>query len=220
MKKKKKKDSDLIKLYFKEKISVYKKLDFLNIFKLVNQVKKTYSNDGTIYIMGNGGSSGIAEGFAVDIRTHPFVSENKNVTTNIRRPRVVCLTESSGALTGISNDIGFNYIFSEQLKNFMRSKKKNQNDLLIIFSSSGNSQNMLEAINFVKNFKVKTSCISGRGGGKASKIVDIPIIISGSSTFPGQTGKNDNNFHIEDVQNAISHVITGLLKKFVNKNEK
>ena len=170
--------------------------------------------------MGNGGSSGIAEGFAVDIRTHPFVSENKNVTTNIRRPRVVCLTESSGALTGISNDIGFNYIFSEQLKNFMRSKKKNQNDLLIIFSSSGNSQNMLEAINFVKNFKVKTSCISGRGGGKASKIVDIPIIISGSSTFPGQTGKNDNNFHIEDVQNAISHVITGLLKKFVNKNEK
>ena len=79
---------------------------------------------------------------------------------------------------------------------------------------------MLEAINFVKNFKVKTSCISGRGGGKASKIVDIPIIISGSSTFPGQTGKNDNNFHIEDVQNAISHVITGLLKKFVNKNEK
>ena len=100
----------------------------------------------------------------------------------------------------------------------MRSKKINKNDLLIVFSSSGNSQNMIEAINFVKKYNVKTSCVSGRGGGKASKIVDFPIVIPGKpSLFPGQTGKNDNNFHIEDIQNAISHVITGLLRKFVNK---
>ena len=210
-------DLDLIKLYFTEKASIYKKLNFKKILNLVKQIKITYKNDGTLYIMGNGGSSGIAEGFSVDIRTHPFVSEDKNKTTNIRRPKVICLTESAGALTGISNDLGFNYVFSEQLKNFMRSKKINKNDLLIAFSSSGNSLNMIEAINFVKKYNVKTSCISGRGGGHASKIVDFPIIIPGKpSLFPGQMGKNDNNFHIEDIQNAISHVITGLLKKFVN----
>ena len=211
-------DLDLIKLYFTEKASIYKKLNFKEILNLVKQINITYKNDGTLYIMGNGGSSGIAEGFSVDIRTHPFVSEDKNKTTNIRRPKVICLTESAGALTGISNDLGFGYVFSEQLKNFMRSKVINKNDLLVAFSSSGNSQNMIEAINFVKKYNVKTSCVSGRGGGKASKIVDFPIIIPGkSSLFPGQTGKNDNNFHIEDIQNAISHVITGLLKKFVNK---
>ena len=211
-------DLDLIKLYFTEKASIYKKLNFKEILNLVKQINITYKNDGTLYIMGNGGSSGIAEGFSVDIRTHPFVSEDKNKTTNIRRPKVICLTESAGALTGISNDLGFGYVFSEQLKNFMRSKKINKNDLLIVFSSSGNSQNMIEAINFVKKYNVKTSCVSGRGGGKASKIVDFPIVIPGKpSLFPGQTGKNDNNFHIEDIQNAISHVITGLLRKFVNK---
>tara|TARA_X000000368_G_C22805420_1_gene612230 strand:- start:2 stop:661 length:660 start_codon:yes stop_codon:yes gene_type:complete len=215
--KKNNKDLNLVKLYFLEKALIYKKLNFKKILDLVYQINKTYNKDGTIFIMGNGGSSGIAEGFSVDIRTHPFVSEDKNKTTNIRRPKVICMTESAGALTGISNDIGFNFVFSEQLKNFMRSKIINKNDLLIAFSSSGNSQNMIEAINFVKKYNVKTSCISGRGGGKASKIVDFPIIIPGKpSTFPGQTGKNDNNFHIEDIQNAISHVITGLLKKFVN----
>ena len=218
MKKSKIDDLSLVKLYFSEKTQIYKKLDFKKILDLVNQINNTYKKDGTIFIMGNGGSSGIAEGFSVDIRTHPFVSEDKNKTTKTRRPRVICLTESAGALTGISNDIGFGFVFSEQLKNFMRSKIINKNDLLIAFSSSGNSQNMIEAINYVKKYNVKTSCVSGRGGGKASKIVDYPIIIPGKpSSFPGQTGKNDNNFHIEDIQNAISHIITGLLKKFVNK---
>jgi D-sedoheptulose 7-phosphate isomerase len=218
MKKTKNDDLSLVKLYFSEKAQIYKKLDFKKILDLVNQIHSTYKKDGTIFIMGNGGSSGIAEGFSVDIRTHPFVSEDKNKTTKTRRPRVICLTESAGALTGISNDIGFGFVFSEQLKNFMRSKIINKNDLLIAFSSSGNSQNMIEAINYVKKYNVRTSCVSGRGGGKASKIVDFPIIIPGKpSSFPGQTGKNDNNFHIEDIQNAISHVITGLLKKFVNK---
>ena len=139
----KKDDLSLIKLYFSEKAKIYKKLDYRKILNLVNQIYKTYKKDGTIFIMGNGGSSGIAEGFSVDIRTHPFVSEDKSKTTLTRRPRVICLTESSGALTGISNDIGFSFVFSEQLKNFMRSKIINKNDLLIAFSSSGNSQNMI-----------------------------------------------------------------------------
>jgi D-sedoheptulose 7-phosphate isomerase len=218
MKNKTSNDLHLVKLYFTEKAAIYKRLDFKRILDLVKQINNTYKKDGTLYVMGNGGSSGIAEGFSVDIRTHPFVSEDKNKSTNTRRPKVICLTESAGALTGISNDLGFEHIFSEQLKNFMRSKMINKNDLLIAFSSSGNSQNMIEAIKYVRKYNVKTSCVSGRGGGKASKIVDFPIIIPGKpSSFPGQTGKNDNNFHIEDIQNAISHVVTGLLKKFVTK---
>ena len=73
------------------------------------------------------------------------------------------------------------------------------------------------AIAFAKKYSVKTSCIAGRGGGKACKIVDFPIIIKGNSKFPGQIGKNDNNFHIEDIQNSISHIITGLMKEYVSK---
>ena len=62
---------------------------------------------------------------------------------------------------------------------------------------------------------MKTCTVSGRGGGLAAKIVDIPIIVTGSSNFPGQTGKNDNNFHIEDFKNSVSHIVVGLLKKYV-----
>jgi phosphoheptose isomerase len=84
MKKSKIDDLSLVKLYFSEKSQIYKKLDFKKILDLVNQINNTYKKDGTIFIMGNGGSSGIAEGFSVDLRTHPCVSEDKNKTTTTR----------------------------------------------------------------------------------------------------------------------------------------
>tara|TARA_X000000950_G_scaffold285611_1_gene392045 strand:- start:1997 stop:2635 length:639 start_codon:yes stop_codon:yes gene_type:complete len=206
-----------INLYFKEKSKIYKKLNSKVILKVFEQIKKTYINDGQVYLMANGGSASIAEGFAVDLRTHPFVNDNKSETTSKKRIKVECLTESSGCLTGISNDIGFDFVFQEQLKNYMRSKNKNKHDLLIAFSGSGNSTNIINAINFTKKYGVKSFCVSGRGGGKASKIVDYSLIIPGSSKFPGQTGNNDNNFHIEDIQNSVSHILVGLLKKYVHK---
>lgn len=206
-----------INLYFSEKSKIYKKLDYKVIEKVFKILKNTYENDGQVFLMANGGSSSIAEGFAVDLRTHPFVNDDKSLTTSKRRIKVECLTESSGCLTGISNDIGFDFVFEEQLKNYMRSKSKNKNDLLILFSGSGNSKNIINAINFTKKYGVKSFCVSGRGGGKASKIADYALIIPGSSKFPGQIGKNDNNFHIEDIQNSISHILVGLLKEYVQK---
>lgn len=206
-----------INLYFNEKSKIYKKIDYKIIEKVFKVLKNTYKNDGQVFLMANGGSSSIAEGFAVDLRTHPFVNDDKSLTTSKRRIKVECLTESSGCLTGISNDIGFDFVFEEQLKNYMRSKSKNKNDLLILFSGSGNSKNIINAINFTKKYGVKSFCVSGRGGGKASKIADYALIIPGSSKFPGQIGKNDNNFHIEDIQNSISHILVGLLKEYVQK---
>ena len=165
----------LISLYFEEKSNIALDFPVNNISLLYDAVKSAYDNDGTVYILGNGGSASIAEGFAVDLRTHPFVNDDKTITTSKRRIKVECLTESSGCLTGISNDIGFEFVFQEQLKNYMRSKSKNKNDLLIAFSGSGNSSNIINAIKFVKKFGVKSFCISGRGGGKASKISDFSL---------------------------------------------
>ena len=205
----------IITTYFEEKKNIYNQLDIDKIEKLIETIIKSYEKDGTVYMFGNGGGSSIAEGFAVDLRTHPFVMEDKSISSKIKRSKVICLTESSGALTGISNDIGFDQVFVEQLKNFMRSKEINKNDILICLSGSGNSKNACEAVTFVKNFNVQTCSISGRGGGKISGMVDIPIIIPGESNFPGQTGKNNNNFHIEDLQNSISHIVVGLFKKYI-----
>ena len=205
----------LVTLYFEEKSNIALAFTAKNIVLLYEAVKNTYEADGVVYILGNGGSASIAEGFAVDLRTHPFVASDKTVTTETRRLKVISLTESSGLLTGISNDVGFDHVFSEQMKNFSRLGELNNTSLLICLSGSGNSQNAINAIEYAKNNGMKTSTVSGRGGGKAAKIVDIPIIVNGSSDFPGQTGKNDNNFHIEDFQNSISHIVVGLLKKYV-----
>ena len=102
MKKKNKKNYlNLINLYFTEKKYVYDLINKSKIYELFQSVKKTYINDSNIYILANGGSSAIAEGFAIDLRTHPFVSEDKNKSRDIRRIKVFCLTESSGMLTGI-----------------------------------------------------------------------------------------------------------------------
>ena len=205
----------LISLYFEEKSKIALDFPVNNISLLYEAVKSSYDEDGTVYILGNGGSASIAEGFAVDLRTHPFVAEDKTVTTEIRRLKVISLTESSGLLTGISNDVGFDHVFSEQMKNFSRSNNSDNSSLLICLSGSGNSKNAINAIKYAQRNGIKTSTISGRGGGKAAELVDIPIVVNGSSKFPGQTGKNDNNFHIEDFQNSISHIVVGLLKKYI-----
>ena len=207
-----------ISLYFREKAEIAKNFPVNKIAGLYQSVRDTYINDGLIYILGNGGSASIAEGFCGDLRTHPFVKEDKSLTTEIRRLKVVSLTESSGLLTGISNDIGFDNVFIEQMKNFVRPGEVNRNSLLICLSGSGNSSNVINTIKFAQTKGIRTSVISGRGGGKAAKIVDHSIVVEGTSNFPGQTGKNDNNFHIEDFQNSISHIIVGLLKKYVEKN--
>ena len=210
--------NDLVAMYFSEKSDIASNFIPDNISKLYYAVKKAYDDDALVYILGNGGSASIAEGFVVDLRTHPFVNEDKTITTEIRRLKVISLTESSGLLTGIANDVGFDHVFSEQMKNFSRNGKINNSSILICLSGSGNSKNVINAITYANSNGIKTATVSGRGGGEAAKIVDIPIIINGTSKFPGQTGKNDNNFHIEDFQNSISHIVVGLLKRDIALN--
>ena len=206
---------DWIRLYFEEKVAIAQAVDPEPIERLVAAIIRCYEADGTVYIAANGGAVGAAESFATDLKTHPFVADDKSVTTSIRRLRVVCLTESAGVITGVSNDLGYPHVFAEQLKNYLRTPQVNGRDVLVAFSGSGNSKNVLEAFAFAKAHGVTTACIAGRGGGKARDAADLCIVVPGTSKFPGQTGGNDNNFHIEDFQVSITHIVTGLLKAHV-----
>ena len=69
---------DLIKEYFKEKITIAQSLELENIMLLTNKIIDTYENDGSIYLMANGGPVGAVDGFATDLKTHPFVSDDKS----------------------------------------------------------------------------------------------------------------------------------------------
>ena len=207
----------LLELYMNEQIAIAKGFPIDDVARLAEAVIDTYAHDGAVYTFANGGPAGLAEGFATDLKIHPFVAEDKSKTTNYRRLKMHCLNESCSVITGVSNDIGYEYIFAEQLKNYLRDSKTNGHDLVIGFSGSGNSKNVLRAFEYAKTFGVKTACVTGRTGGKAKEMADICVVIPGTSQFPGQTGPNDNNFHIEDFQSAVTHMVTGLLKKKVTE---
>ncbi|MBI4859921.1 MAG: SIS domain-containing protein [Candidatus Riflebacteria bacterium] len=204
-----------IRLYLDEKIGIARQFPVDEVVRLTQAVIRAYDNDGAVYIFANGGPAGAAEGFATDLKTHPFVAEDKTRTTDLRRLTVHCLNESAGVITGVANDLGHDAIFVEQLKNHLRGPERNRFDLVIGLSGSGNSRNVLEALRYAKSFGATTACVCGRGGGKAREVADLCVIVPGRSTFPGQTGANDNNFHIEDFQTSVSHMVTGLLKRRV-----
>ena len=67
-----------IKLYLNERSKIHKIFPVSEVVKIIKRIFYTYKNDGYLYVAGNGGGSSAAEGFATDIRTHPFVNETIN----------------------------------------------------------------------------------------------------------------------------------------------
>ena len=205
-------DKDLIKLYFSEKIRILEDMQKQNIvdkiLAVADLVWNTYQNNGTLFACANGGGAGLIDNLTTDLSLHPFVSEDKSVAMQgVRRLRAINLGASAGVLTGLSNDLGYENVFVGQLRGEMT-----KNDIIIGFSGSGNSKNILSAFEYANAIGANSVCISGRGGGKANEIASINIVIPGISTFPGQTGGNQNNFHIEDLQVEITHIVTGIIK--------
>ena len=202
----------LIERYLLEQIEIAQEFPVKATEALVKAVEVCYHRGRMVFAMGNGGGANTAEHFASDLKMHPYVSEDKREAGELPRMQVHCLNESNGIMTRIANDIGYKETFTEQLKNYPLTS----NDLLIAFSGSGNSPNIISAFEYVKKFSVKTALVGGRDGGKAKGLVDICVLIPGTSKFPGQTGANDNCFHIEDFQGSIAHMITGILKERLN----
>ena len=216
---KKMNETNTIKLYWDESLAVretMKDKKFMRqIVELTDEVWKTYQKNGTVYTCGNGGGAGLVANLAADWGFHPFVSDDKSETFNIPRLKVCNLCADSSMLTAAANDHGYQNVFVEQIRDVM-----NKNDLVVAFSGSGNSANVLSAFEYANSLGVYTACVSRGDGGKASEIAKINIVIPGTSRFPGQIGKNNNNLHAEDAFVSITHIITGLLRHRVQDANK
>lgn len=201
----------LIDIYKKESSEAFNGIPTEQIENFVNMVFEAYENERTIFVCGNGGNVASVQNLVVDMNMHPFVSDNKGVQTVPRNKfKCVSLCSDSATITGISNDIGFRFIFSEQLK-YQGSK----GDILFGMSGSGNSKNVLEALELAKQKGMKTILVTRSSVNKCSNFSDLMITVPGTSTFPGQTGGNNNNFHFEDVLSKLTHIAVGLLKQKV-----
>lgn len=205
-----------IESYKKESSEIILNLDSKEIERFVNVVIDAYENQATIFACGNGGNAAGVQNLVVDMNMHPFVSEDKG-KANVKRNLFNCvsLTSCTATITGISNDLGYDYIFSEQLK-----YQASPEDVLFCITGSGNSSNVIQAAKYAKSIGMKVLTITRGLNSKCEDVSDVVIHVKGKdSIFPGQTGKNNNNFHFEDCISKVTHIAVGLLKQKVqNEN--
>lgn len=120
-------------------------------------------NGSRIYTMGNGGSAANASHAAGDfLKGASFGLE--------KRFNIICLNDNIPSLMAIANDVGWDDIFIEPLKNFLK-----KDDIVIGISGSGNSKNILKAIDFSKKIGAKTIGMTGFDGGELKKVCDLSI---------------------------------------------
>lgn len=118
-----------------------------------------------IFTCGNGGSASTASHFVCDIVKGASYQRDK-------RFRIMALTDSLATVTAYSNDVNYDCVFSEQLKNFAGA-----GDVLIAISGSGNSPNVVNAAEYARSVGCKTIGLTGRDGGKLGRAVDLNIQI-------------------------------------------
>jgi len=201
-----------IDVYKNESTEVFNKIPNKQIQRFVQMIFEAYENEQTVFACGNGGNVASVQNLVVDMNMHPFVSEDKGAQTIPRNNfKCVSLCSDQATITGVSNDLGFRFIFSEQLK--YQGKK---GDIVFGMSGSGNSQNVLEAFRVAKEKGMKTILVTRNEINKCNDFSDLTISLTGESIFPGQTGGNNNNFHFEDFLSKLTHIAVGLLKEKVN----
>ena len=202
----------LIELYKEESANVFDNIPTEKIVKFVDMMFEAYENEQTVFACGNGGNVASVQNLVVDMNMHPFVSEDKGVQTIPRNNfKCVSLCSDQATITGVSNDLGFRFIFSEQLK-----YQGNKNDIVFGMSGSGNSKNVLEAFRVAKDRGMKTILVTRNLVNNCNEFADLTISLEGTSEFPGQTGGNNNNFHFEDILSKITHISVGMLKEKVH----
>ena len=147
---------------------------------------EAYKGGHTVFSCGNGGSHCDAMHFAEEL-TGRYRKD--------RRPLGALALGDASHVTCVSNDYGFQYIFSRQVEGLGRA-----GDVLIGLSTSGNSENVIQAFAAAKAKGMKTVALLGRDGGKIKGLVDLPIIV------PVQTSDRIQEMHIKIIHTVIETV--------------
>ncbi len=170
--------------YLDELASLFEGFNLEQFEKIVSCILDAYKNDKKIFVMGNGGSGSTASHFACDI--------NKGCCMDLEKKfKMICLNDNTPTILALANDVSYDVVFEEQLKNFFT-----PGDLVIGISGSGNSENVLRAIRYANANGGKTVGLSGFAGGQLSLLVDISLI-----------AKVDDMQKVEDIHLIVIHMI-------------
>lgn len=175
-----------IKSYIEKLKDLLDNIDTNSVGEIIDLLEETKKKNGTVYIIGNGGSSATASHMANDLN----VGLRRR---GIRKFNVVSLGDNSAVMTAISNDIGFENAFYMQLEDVINDK-----DLLIAISCSGNSPNIVKAVEYAKQMNTKVVGCSGFDGGELKKLSDV--------CFHVDTPKGEYGL-VEDIHMILDHII-------------
>lgn len=165
-------------------------IDLGSVQRVVQLLRDVRDRRGTVYIAGNGGSASTA--------TH-WVNDLGKATKRSGRPfmRVMSLSDNVSWFSALGNDEGYERVFSGQLENFA-----NPGDILVCISASGNSPNLIRAVEAAQRRKVVTVGLLGFDGGALRSLVDEVILVA--------SGKGAYEL-VEDAHSIICHAITRCL---------
>lgn len=137
--------------------------DWSGVARLARDMLKCWQDKHRVFLCGNGGSAGNAIHLANDFLYGIAKQSGAGM-------KVMALTANSAVMTCLGNDLGYEHIFSEQL-----AVQAQAGDLLIALSGSGNSPNIVRAIEQAKSMQVKSYAVLGYGGGKCKDLADVAI---------------------------------------------
>lgn len=150
-------------------------------------------NQQQVFIMGNGGSAATASHFVCDLMKNTRVTGTPNF-------RVIGLNDNLATLTAMANDEGYENVFALQIASLVRPR-----DLVIAFSTSGNSPNVLEGVRVANEMGAYTLGFTGKDGGKLSGMVHFNVHVI-----------NTRADQIEDVHMIVSHMVTATLRELAS----
>lgn len=152
-----------IKTYIGHEIDTLKALDVDAISDAMNLIMEAYEAQKTIYVFGNGGSSATASHYQNDF--------NKGVSEHVEKKfNLQCLNDNMATVMAVANDIGFEEVFRFQLQGHIK-----PGDLVIAISGSGNSKNVINAVEYAKAQGNRIVGLTGYNGGKLKQLSDVSL---------------------------------------------
>ena len=175
--------------YLAEHRGVLENLPLEAVRRAVDILEQAYQTDHSVFLFGNGGSAALASHLATDLGkgTH---SPGPESLQGVKRLRVLSLTDNVPLLTAWGNDTGYDNVFAGQMENFVQS-----GDVALGISGSGNSPNVLRALELARRVGATTIGLTGSGG-KMIDLLDCPIVVP-----------SNHMQQVEDAQFLIAHLI-------------
>jgi D-sedoheptulose 7-phosphate isomerase len=164
--------------------SVIDRLDTDVVDRLVEAIWSGYLRSRTVFLFGNGGSAALASHLACDLGKGTINGHRK-------RLRAVCLSDNVPMMTAWANDLNYQEVYAEQLKNLIE-----PGDMAVAISGSGNSMNVVRGLEVAREAGATTMVLTGYDGGRVKSVADICLIVP-----------SDNMQHIEDAHLCVAHAI-------------